>query len=238
MNHADASSPAETMALGACLDRIPSEIFNIIFAMAVEGKAASTDHSATMMVERRSKKDNGTELITIDMSTLLSCLLTNSRLRNASLPFQLMIMDNIKHSVTKVTSNNAVKDFYNVPNIAKSYHKKVKALEIDAHLLPHFQRNSSQPYQIATPLALLMFPNIETITAVLKYNDEGDFSDRSNMLEFEYVHKTVKRMPDGVKGDVEDFIFGRKGYQAKLEIVFAYGGIMVGRKNSLGAGMS
>ena len=69
-----------------------------------------------------------------------------------------------------------------------------------------------------------MYPKIEGMSTLLHCNNKYDFSNRSNMLALEYVNGAVKRMLDGTKGDMEDFVFGFKGCKNKLVIEFAYGG--------------
>lgn len=47
------------------------------------------------------------------------------------------------------------------------------------------------------------------------------------MSPIDYVRATVKRMLDGVKRDVEDFVFGYKPFKNILQIQYSYEGKLV-----------
>jgi hypothetical protein len=72
-----------------------------------------------------------------------------------------------------------------------------------------------------------MFPNLECLTVFLRYNDEGHFTQRDDTLEIEYVYKAVERMLDGVRTQVEDFVFGFQTYMNILQIEYSYKGKVV-----------
>ena len=137
MEKSIASDSTMLFVRGSCMDAIPIQVFNIIFAMAIEGDMNKSEHSITFASEKYCKNDT-TDSITINMTALLTSLMLNTRFRNAALPFQLMIKDNIKNSVTRLNTNKAIISFLNVPHIAPWYYKRVKNLEIEAHLLPYF----------------------------------------------------------------------------------------------------
>lgn len=152
------------------------------------------------------------------MTALFSCLPANSRLRAASRPYQFMVMNNIKGSTTKLTSDKIMKVFGDSRNIARWYNGGVRNLEIDARLLLHFQRSAARPYLMTEPLGQSMLPHADAVAAVLKYNDEDPYDRQSALPDSMYVSSIVKKMLDGMQADVKAFIFGPRSYKIILEI--------------------
>lgn len=58
-----------------------------------------------------------------------------------------------------------------------------------------------------------MFLNLESLLVFLFYSDESCFSQRDDAVEMQYVRKVARRMLDGVRTQVEDFVFGFQQYK-------------------------
>jgi hypothetical protein len=119
------------------VDEMPSEILSMIVDIAVRYENSTTNHSISLFIK--------IETVLLDMNVPLFYLLANSRLRAACIPHKDIILCNVAGSITRLTSDRAIRDYYESEITPKWYNWMVRNLEIDAKLLLYFQRTPTRP---------------------------------------------------------------------------------------------
>ena len=103
------------------------------------------------------------------------------------------------------------KDFLRTRQLALGT-MNLQHLGLEAQLSPCFQSERCIS-RVEKTVELVMFLNLESLLVFLFYSDESCFSQRDDAVEMQYVRKVARRMLDGVRTPVEDFVFGFQQYK-------------------------